>query len=439
MTSHPRTALALLAALAAAGSPALAGGLDPIEEAMVASIDRNQAADLALLRELVEVNSGTMNFAGVRKVGDRLGQAFRELGARAEWVDGATWGRAGHLVVHAGSRGPKLLLIGHLDTVFAKDDDFQAWTPAGPHHVKAPGVIDMKGGDVVILSALRALKDAGVLDEVQVRVVITGDEEHSGKPLAASKRALTEGAAWADYALGFEDGDGNPKTAVISRRGYLGWELEVVGTPAHSSQIFTEDIGDGAILEAARIMHSMRLLLSKVPNLTFNPGLMVAGTRTTLDPETSSGTAFGKANVVAQTARLRGDLRCLSPAQQDRAVATMRRIVAASLPGTRATISFHEGYPPVAPTAGNKRLLGLYDQASRDLGYGPVEAVKPRNAGAADISFAAADVDAALDGLGLMGTGGHTKDETADLRTFPQQAKRAALLIHRLRLADAAR
>ena len=434
-----RFPFALLLAACVTTTPAPAEGLDAFEARISAAVDRHEASDLALLESLVNINSGTMNLAGVRQVGARLAEAYTAIGGRTEWVDGAPFGRAGHLVAHFGSRGPKLLLIGHLDTVFAKGDDFQTYTPVDATHVRGPGVIDMKGGDVVILAALRALREAEVLDAVQVRVVLTGDEEHSGAPLALSKQALTDGAAWADYAIGFEDGDGNPKTAVISRRGYAGWELEVEATPAHSSQIFTTAIGNGAIFEAARILNAFRETLSTVPNLTFNPGVFVGGTRATLDSETSEGTAFGKSNVVAKVARLRGDVRALSPEQEAMAKAFMQRIVAAPLPGTRSTITFSEGYPPVAPTAGNQRLLTIYDQASRDLGYGPVVAVKPRDAGAADISFAASKVDAAIDGLGLMGTGGHTKDETADLTTFARQAKRAALLIHRLRLADAGR
>lgn len=433
--THPKLPLAALALALAAALPA--ADLDPVEARIVASIDRHQARDLALLEELVAINSGTMNLAGVRAVGARLAEAYAAIGGRTEWIDGGPWGRAGHLVAHFGTRGPRVLLIGHLDTVFAKDDAFQAMTRVDAGHAKGPGIIDMKGGDLVILAALRALGEAGVRDGLRLRVLLTGDEENSGKPLARSKQALVEGGAWADYALGFEDGDGDPGTAVVSRRGYLGWELEVEGTPAHSSLIFTDEIGAGAVFEAARILDAFRRTLAGLPNLSFNPGVFVGGTRVGLDRATSEGTAFGKPNVVAQVARVRGEIRALSPGQEGLAQRMMQRIVARSLPGTRATLTFGERYPPVAPTDGNRRLLALYDRASRDLGFGPVAPVNPRKAGAADISFAAGTVEGALDGLGLMGAGSHTKDETADLATFASQAKRAALLLHRLRLEDA--
>jgi glutamate carboxypeptidase len=114
----------------------------------------------------------------------------------------------------------------------------------------------------------------------------------------------------------------------------------------------------------------------------------------------------------------------------------MEAIAQRSLPGTSAEITFTEGYPPLAPTDGNRRLLSMYDRASRDLGFGRVTAVDPGKAGAADISFTAGRVAMALDGLGLMGEGGHTVEETADLSTLPSQTKRAAILMYRLRTSD---
>jgi glutamate carboxypeptidase len=110
----------------------------------------------------------------------------------------------------------------------------------------------------------------------------------------------------------------------------------------------------------------------------------------------------------------------------------MRKIVAANLPGTTASIEFHTGYPPMAASDGNYGLLAMLNSVSEDLGFGRVVAVKPRNAGAADISFVANDVEMALDGLGLMGAGGHTLEEVADLRTLDMQTQRVAVLLYRL-------
>ena len=101
---------------------------------------------------------------------------------------------------------------------------------------------------------------------------------------------------------------------------------------------------------------------------------------------------------------------------------------------TSASLTFFEGYPPMAPTPGNKQLLALYNSVSQDLGYETIVAVNPRRAGAADISFVAEHVDMALDGLGLMGAGAHTKEEVADMTSLAKNSQKAAILIYRLSL-----
>jgi glutamate carboxypeptidase len=404
---------------------------DAVEARIVAQVKKDHDRALSLLRETVEINSGTMNLDGVRKVGAVFDRELSQLGFKTDWVDGKAFNRAGHLVASRGNRGPKILLIGHLDTVFAPDSPFQTLQVEG-NAIKGPGTTDMKGGDVIIVHALRALQASGQLDRVSVRVVMMGDEENRGEPMALANRALIEAGEWADIAIGFEDGDGDPKTAAISRRGASDWTLEVTARPAHSSQIFQPEVGVGAIFEAARILDGFRNALSGIENLTFNPGVIVGGTDTSLDIDSSRGTAFGKGNVIAQKVRVSGDLRSLSPEQLANAREAMTKIVGASLPGASATITFGEGYPPMAPTTGNARLLAIYDAASRDHGFGPVAAINPRKAGAADISFVADKVDMAIDGVGLMGDGGHTVDETADLATLDSQTIRAAVTIYRL-------
>lgn len=428
----PRLPVALLALLLPMAS--VAGGLSATEQALAQSVRAEHDRALALLKETVDINSGTMNFAGVRKVGERFAREFRELGFRVEWIDGKAFNRAGHLVAHRdGAKGsPKVLLIGHLDTVFAEDSPFQALQLTGPQAGSGPGVNDMKGGDVIIVQALRALKANHQLDRLSLRVVMTGDEENSGEPLALSKQALFEAGDWADIALGFENADGKPENAAVSRRGAAGWQLEVTAKAAHSSQLFTPEVGAGAVYEAARILEAFRARLSGMPDLTFNPGVIVGGTDVALDHESSRGTAFGKDNVVARRLLVDGDLRAVSPEQLEAARAIMREVIASPLPGTQATIRFDNGYPPMPPSAGNLRLLALYGGASEDLGQGPVGKVHPRKAGAADISFVADRVDMALDGLGLKGPGNHTVDEVAMLDTLESQAQRAAIVLHRL-------
>ena len=435
--NSPRLPNLLLPALLLLPLPLNAGSLSPAERAVVAAVDRGTPAALTLLERSVNINSGTMNFEGVREVARAYQPELEALGFETSWVDGAAWNRAGHLVAKrmGSGAGPKVLLIGHLDTVFEKDSPFQRWERLSDSTARGPGVIDMKGGNVVILLALRSLRDAGALDRLSVSVVLTGDEEKAGTPHTLSRRDLREAAEWADVAIGFEDGDGDPKTAVVARRGATGWVLRAAGKPAHSSQIFREDIGAGAIYEAARILNAFRDSLSAEAFLTFNPGLILGGTTVGFAREESRGTAFGKTNVIAESTVVAGDLRALSLAQREQAKERMRAIVSAHLPHTDAEIVFEDGYPPLAPSEGNRVLLAMFDQASRDLGFGPVVEVDPRLAGAADISFCQGLVEMAMDGVGLMGEGGHTVRETADLRTLPMNAKRVGFLLLRLAVA----
>jgi glutamate carboxypeptidase len=402
------------------------------EKKITQYIDQSLEQSKTTLEKTVNINSGTMNFDGVKKVGTIYRSEFDAMGFDTQWVDGAEFNRAGHLVASYGNTGPKILMIGHLDTVFAKDDAFQTYRPVDETHIAGPGITDMKGGDVIIIAALQALKALDLLDKVSIKVVMTGDEESSGRPLSLSKKALIDAAVWADIALGFEDADGDIKTAVVARRGSIGWQLDVAGKPAHSSQIFTDSIGYGAIFETARILNTFREELAGVGNITFNPGLIAGGTEVEVQAENSIVQGFGKTNVVAKEVTVKGGIRTLTQAELTKAKRVMQDIVTNNLAHTSATLTFAEGYPPMAPTEQNYALLKMYSDVSESLGYGPIAPVNPRNAGAADISFAADHVDMAIDGLGLMGDGGHTKDEVADMSTFAQNIHKAAVLIYRL-------
>ena len=402
------------------------------EKAITSYIDAHNTEALALLERVVNINSGTMNFAGVRKVGDAFRAELDALGFSTRWVDGAGFKRAGHLVAERNGRGQRLLLIGHLDTVFEPRSPFQQFERLTDSTARGPGIIDMKGGDVIIVEALRALKAAGVLDRLSITVVMHGDEEDAGAPLDSARATLTEAAKRSQIALGFEDGSGDPHTAVISRRSAGSWTLKTTGTPGHSSQIFRDDIGAGALYEASRILDGFRTRLGGQQYLTINPGVVLGGSEVKYDTAQSGGTAFGKTNVIAGQAIVSGDIRALSPEQLKQAMATMKEVVAQHLPKTTAELTFDDGYPPMAPTDGNRKLLAVHDSVSRALGFGSVVAVDPSKAGAADVSFAAPYVPMVIDALGLAGWDDHSDKETANLNWLPRLTKRAAVLIYRL-------
>ncbi|MEO6447177.1 MAG: M20/M25/M40 family metallo-hydrolase [Gemmatimonadaceae bacterium] len=415
-----------------ASSRATSDSLSAVERAIATHVDRRTPQAIALLEQVVNINSGTMNFAGVRQVGDVFRARFDALGFKTTWVDGTAFGRAGHLMAEHKAAGPKILLIGHLDTVFEPTSPFQKFEMLADSMARGPGITDMKGGDVIILLALEALKAAGALDKLNLVVVLDGDEEHAGEPVAKAREAVVDAARGAAVAIGFEDGAGDVRTGIVARRGASSWTLTVKGTPAHSGQIFRDSVGPGAVFETARILDAWRSQLSTQAYLTFNPGVALGGTRVALDGPQNKGTAEGKNNIVAEHMVVQGDLRALSPGQLDSARQVMREVVARSLPHTSATVEFEDGYPPLAPTDGNRRLLAMYAEASRQLGLGDVVAVDPSKAGAADVSFVASLVPMIIDGIGLAGRDGHTSAETADLRTLSVRAKRAAVLLHRL-------
>jgi len=425
VSCRPAALLAACAILLA--QSATVAALDRTERRIVAAVDARRDGALALLEETVNVPSATENHAGVRRVGEIYARELAALGFTTEWLDQrAETGRAGHLIAtRRGTRGGKVLLIGHLDTVhetepFRRDGE----------RAYGNGSADMKGGNLIIVEALRALASAGALETRSITVVLTGDEEEPGMPVERARASLVDAARDADYALAFEGS--TPGVAVIGRRGVATWLLAVEATQGHSSRIFAEEFGAGAIYGAAQLLERFRNELRE-PNLTYNPSLIVGGTEVNHDPATASGSASGKTNVIAREVRIDGDLRFLGDEQYERAAERMRAIVAEPLPGVSASITIERSYPSMAPSDASRAVLKVLDKVSRDLDLGPVEAQDPASRGAGDISFVCNGPRlGCLDGLGADGELAHAPGEWADLATLPALTKRAALLIHRL-------
>ena len=406
--------------------------LSRTEKKIVSTIEKNNSEAIDFLEKVVNINSGTLNAEGVKKVGMVFKDAFDNIGFETKWIEmPAEMNRAGHLFAETtGTKGKKLLLIGHLDTVFEEDSPFQTFEMVNDSMAHAPGGNDMKGGDVIVLYALKALSENGLLENAQIVVAFTGDEESTGKPLSISRKDLIDAAKRSDIALGFETSTGF-NYATVARRGASGWAVEVEGKRAHSSGVFSEGTGAGAIFEMSRILHQFYTDVKGEDLLTFNPGVLLGGTFVNFDELTSKGDAFGKTNVVAQKAVVKGGLRFISEEQKERAREKMREIVANNLPKTSASISFTDSYPAMQPTEGNLALLETLNEVSLDLKQGEVLAYDPGRRGAADVSFVAEYVDG-LDGLGTMGNNAHTPQETVNLNTIEALTKRTAILIYRL-------
>jgi glutamate carboxypeptidase len=407
--------------------------LTPAEQTMLRTVDAEQQRTTDMLQRWVDQNSGSHNLAGIRSVRDMVEPEFRQLGFKTEWIDMKDAGRAGHLVArHVGSRtGKRLLLIAHLDTVFEPDSPFQRWTREGDM-AHGPGSGDDKGGIAVIVAALRAMQAAGTLKNANITVFMTGDEEDAGDPLSISRRDLIAEGKKADAALDFEDlsvNDGKDMGS-IGRRSAGSWQVTVTGRSAHSSGIGAPGVGYGAIYELARILDQFRRQLPE-DKLTYNVGLIGGGQSAKLDADKIRLEATGKTNIVAATAVARGDLRAISEYQIARTQQKMRAIVAQSLPGAKAEISFEGRYPPMPPTAANRTLLTRLNAVNADMGLPPMGELDPAERGAGDISFVAKDVSG-LVGLGPASEGSHTAKEAVDVPSIFKQAKRAAILMSRL-------
>jgi glutamate carboxypeptidase len=425
---------AVVAAIVAAFLiPSAQAALSTQEKTLVAAAEAENPKALALLEKLVNINSGTMNLEGVEQVGRIMIGELEPLGFTVKWVPQTQVSRAGHVVAeHKGTgRGRKMLLIGHLDTVFEKSSPFQKFERRGDT-AEGPGVNDMKDGLAIMVSALRAMKTAGTLRDADIRIVLSGDEEDAGYPIAVSRADMVAAAEKSDVALEFEavaTEDGKDM-GTVSRRSAMTWNLKVTAQSGHSSGVFSEDAGFGSGYEVSRILDAFRTQLRE-PNATYNVGLILSGESATLNTDATSGSATGKTNIIGATAIVRGDLRTLSNEQTERMQTRMRDIVAKSLPGTKAEITFEESYPAMAPTEGNRALLKQLNVINADLGLQQMGELDPMKRGAGDIAFIADKVDG-LVGFGAVGQGSHAPGETVDLSSFDRQIKRTALLMTRI-------
>jgi glutamate carboxypeptidase len=407
------------------------------EKAMVAYIDGHVAESNALLEKVVDINSGTHNLDGVRAVGKIMTAEFDGLGFDTKWISMDEVERAGVLVAEhkcpagAGKCGKRILLIGHMDTVFEKTSPFQKYTVEG-NIATGPGVNDMKGGLVDMLYALKAMQAAGVLKDAEITAVLSGDEEAHGEPVSISRRDMIAAAHHSDLALEFE---GTPRMdgvfyGSVSRRSAITWRLTTTGETGHSSGIFGERMGYGAIYELARILDAFRTQLPE-KYLTYNVGIVAGGTSVNVDGAGNNATATGKDNVIAPAAYASGDIRTISNEQSERVEKKMAAIVAEHLAKTGAAITFGDAYPAMAPTEASRALLKMLNGANGSLGFAAMPELDPMKRGAGDIAFVA-DIIPGLAGVGATGEGAHAPGETIDLSTQPVNTKRDAVLMYRL-------
>ncbi|HMV51516.1 MAG TPA: M20/M25/M40 family metallo-hydrolase [Blastocatellia bacterium] len=395
------------------------------EQKLVNFVDAHTTEAIALLEKAVNIESPTQNLDGVKKVGLVFKSELDAIGFKTKWIEmPAEMKRAGHLLAELdGTKGKRVLLLGHVDTVLSGEKFRREGDKA-----YGTGSSDMKAGDVVLLYALKALHDAGLLKDTRIIVLLTGDEEASGHPTEISRGDMIAAAERSDLALSFEGNVRN--TATVGRRGSSSWTLEVTGETGHSSGVFGQRMGAGAIFEASRILNQFYEQLHAEKYLTFNPSIILGGS-SEVNINSASGTAAGKTNVVPNKVIVKGDLRFISEQQKEVTRAKMREIVAKNLPRTSAKITFEDGIPAMTPVEANYVLLKQYDQVSQDLGFGKIEALDPGERGAGDIAFISHLIPG-LDGLGAKGGNSHAPGEWADTASMPTLIKRTAVMLYRL-------
>ncbi|WP_122222360.1 M20 family metallopeptidase [Pseudomonas syringae group genomosp. 3] len=404
------------------------------EQSMASYVDNHVTEQIELLEKLVNINSGTDNVEGVVKVGNLMKPELEALGFETTWHNlPAGMNHAGSLVaVHDGNKSAKrILLIGHLDTVFPETSSFQTFTYLeGGKKAKGPGVIDDKGGMVTMLYALQALKHTGALENMNITVVLIGDEELAAKPTEISREQLIAEAKRSDIALGFEFAL-SPNQLITERRGLSEWFLTSTGIDKHSATIFQPETGFGAVYESARVLDEIRMKLSNEPGLTINPGLILGGSTAVEDVASGQGTASGRKTTVARISSVHGDLRFSSEDQRVSAENQLKEIASHPLPHTNSDLKIKAIMPVMADRESNRKLLEAYSKVSQDLDGPVLESAPSAERGGADISYVNKYVTASLDGLGAWGEGAHSENETIDLSSLPVVTKRAAIFLSR--------
>ncbi len=407
--------------------------LDEKEKELAKLLDGKKEEMIALLKEIVEINSGSRNARGIDSVGKILSSRLIKLGFKEEFIPAKaeTFDVAGekkiqtsgpHRILRKAGTGKKVLLMGHLDTVFEPESGFLKFIrfpgTAGDSTV-GPGTADMKGGLVVIVFALEVLDKAGFLKDKDVTVFFNGDEETGSK---FSKERIFAEAKRADFCLNFEEGRDVPYGGiVVARKGTAGATITCRGHAAHAGN--QHYLGINAAVELSQKLLELSKLSDYKRGITVSPGVIDLG-------------PFAKSNRVPDFARAEVDFRYLDPADTSylRAkVEEIRHRVYLRNPWTKeeakTELDFEFNFPPMRPDTARYRWAGEVLALARLL---EVPAGVKGSAGGSDASIAALAGCMTIDALGPVGGATHTTDEWVNLITLPERAKLTALILSRI-------
>ena len=376
--------------------------------------EQSKAMETALA-ELVSINSFTENVDGGNAVGRMLEELFVVDGLEASRSKSTSGKFADHLVVSSiwTSRGePPIALVGHLDTVFPPGT-FEGFKRDGDL-ARGPGVLDMKGGLVVVAWALKALAEAGVLTSLPgVRVVIVADEE-VGSPEGQS--IIRDAIQGAQGALVFEAGR-KGDLVITRRKGTGAMTIVAHGKAAHAGNAHKE--GVNALWALAKLVDRVQTLTSYERGVTVNVGKITGGT---------------SKNTVPDRAEALVDLRFESRADAESLIEAIKKAAdecAAAVPGSRIELSGGIARLPLERTDASVKLMDAYAACARASGLASGEA--GLIGGGSDASTSGAMGIASIDGLGPRGIGFHTHDEQIEVATLVQKAQALARFLASLR------
>ena len=366
---------------------------------------------LGELERLVNIDCGSYTPDGVNRVADFVADALAALGATVERTHHEPDGdgpRLGDLVVgRLDGDGPRLLLIGHMDTVF--DPGTAAERPYRSEGGRAfgPGVTDMKAGLLAGIHAIAALQEAG--ERPAVTFVANPDEEIGSRFSSPVIRALApEHEAVLVLECARANGD-----IVSARKGIADYHVTITGRAAHAG--VEPEKGRSAILEAAHQVLALHALNGRWPTVTVNAGVIHGGTRP---------------NVVPERCELQVDLRAATSVAFDEAAAEIERIAASpTVPDVRVALSRTAGHPPMEKTEASARLVALAVEIAGELGFSLRDAA---TGGASDANTTAALGIPTLDGLGPIGGDDHSVDEWLDLDSVVPRTVLLAALMSRI-------
>ncbi len=378
--------------------------------ALHAAVEAGHARYLAALEQLVNTDCGSYTPLGVNQVADFVASALTKLGAQVERTPhqpGDGQPLLGDLVVGrlAGS-GPRLLLIGHMDTVFPAGTAAARPFRVDGDRALGPGASDMKGGLLAGLHALAALHATGLRPNA---TFVANPDEEIGSPFSTPR--IRELATEHDAALVLECARANGDI-VSARKGIADYQIRLIGRAAHAG--VEPEKGRSAVLEAAHQVVALHDLNGRWPSVTVNAGVIEGGTRP---------------NVVAEACRIELDLRAATDDEFELAAAAVSGIVShPTLDGVTAELSRAAYHPPMERTPASGRLAALATAIAADLGFTVRDAA---TGGASDANTTSAAGLPTLDGLGPIGGDDHSVDEWLDLASVvPRTALLAGLMAH---------